>query len=337
MFDYSSDDGTVQAADAGASIIECCDEGLLLMIETVELTREFKDIIAVENLTMTVKEGEVFGFIGPNGAGKTTTVRMLCCLVNPTRGSAFVNGLDITNPKDIIRIRGMIGLLPETPGLYESLSAYRNLDFFAQLYGISREERERRIKDLLTALAVWDRRDDPVAKFSKGMKQKIAIARALVHEPSFLFLDEPTSGLDPQASMTVRNYLMDLKKEGITIFLNTHNLDEAEKLCDRIGVIQRVLLAIGSPEELSRKFWGKTTVVRLPLVTAEMVRAVESIPSVRRVKEAEGKLLVELENPDRNNHLIVKALVDKGAQVEYVNELKHGLEDIYLRLVGGPK
>jgi ABC-2 type transport system ATP-binding protein len=307
------------------------------MIETVELTRHFKEVTAVEDLTLRIEDGEVFGFIGPNGAGKTTTVRMLCCLINPSSGTAYVNGLDITHPGDRIKIRGMIGLLPETPGLYESLSAQRNLDFFAQLYGISKSEREQRIKDLLTTLDVWDRRGDPVAKFSKGMKQKIAIARALVHKPSFLFLDEPTSGLDPQASLTVRNYLMDLKKEGITIFLNTHNLDEAQRLCDRIGVIQKRLLAVGSPEELSSKFWGKTTVVQLRSVSPEMVRALESISSIRRVSQSEGKLLVELELPDRDNPLVVRTLVDNGAEIKSVSELKHGLEDIYLKLIGGPK
>jgi ABC-2 type transport system ATP-binding protein len=307
------------------------------MIETVDLTKNFKDITAVEDLTMTIKDGEVFGFIGPNGAGKTTTVRMLCCLISPSRGSAFINGLDVANPGDRIKIRGMIGLLPETPGLYESLSAQRNLDFFAQLYGISGSEREKRIRELLTTLDVWDRRNDPVAKFSKGMKQKIAIARALVHEPAFLFLDEPTSGLDPQASLTVRNYLLDLKKEGRTIFLNTHNLDEAERLCDRIGVIERKLLAVGSPDELSSKFWGKATVIEVRSLTSEMVRAVESISSVRRVTQIDGKLVVELDRPDLNNPLVVRALIDKGAEIEYVNELKHGLEDIYLKLIGGQK
>ena len=305
------------------------------MIETVGLTREFQRGVAVEDLSMIVKEGEVFGFIGPNGAGKTTTVRMLCCLINPTRGSAFVDGLDVAHPGDRLRIRERIGLLPETPGLYESLSAYRNLDFYAQIYGIGREERERRIRELLTALEVWDRRDDSVAKFSKGMKQKIAIARALVHEPTYLFLDEPTAGLDPQASLTVRNYLLDLKKEGRTIFLNTHNLDEAERICDRIGVIQTRLLAMGSPEELSSRFWGRTTVVQLRAVTPEVVRSVESLPYVRKVLQEDSKLLVELEDPERDNPAVVRTLVERGAEVEFVSELRHGLEDIYLRLIGG--
>ena len=207
------------------------------MIETRDLTRKFNGLTAVDNLNLKVRDGEVFGFIGPNGAGKTTTIRMICTLIAPTSGSVLVNGLDVNDPNDAIKIRSMIGFLPEVPGLYETLSAHRNLDFYASLYGVPADKRERRIKELLELLGIWDRRDDTVGKFSKGMKQKIAIARALVHEPEFLFLDEPTSGLDPVASLTVRNFLLELKKEGRTIFINTHNLDDAERLCDTIGVM----------------------------------------------------------------------------------------------------
>ncbi|MDH7509203.1 MAG: ABC transporter ATP-binding protein [Methanomassiliicoccales archaeon] len=305
------------------------------LIETVGLTRNFGSITAVEDLNLVVKDGEVFGFIGPNGAGKTTTVRMLCCLIAPTAGTAYINGLDITSPDDAIKIRGMIGLLPESPGLYESLSAYRNLDFFAQLYGVPKREREQRIRDLLTKLDVWDRRDDPIAKFSKGMKQKIAIARALVHEPEFLFLDEPTSGLDPQAAITVRNYLLELKKEGRTIFLNTHNLDDAQRICDRVGIIQRRILAVGSAEDLARKFWGRTTLIKLKKVTPEMIAAVSALPFVRSVRENENTIAVDVENPENDNPLIVRSLINVGAEVEFVEELRRGLEEIYLRLVGG--
>jgi ABC-2 type transport system ATP-binding protein len=305
------------------------------LIEAVGLTRSFGNITAVEDLNLVVKDGEVFGFIGPNGAGKTTTVRMLCCLIAPTAGTAYINGLDITNPDDAIKIRGMIGLLPESPGLYESLSAYRNLDFFAQLYGVPKGEREQRIKDLLTKLDVWDRRDDPVAKFSKGMKQKIAIARALVHEPDFLFLDEPTSGLDPQAAITVRNYLLDLKKEGRTIFLNTHNLDDAQRICDRVGIIQRRILAVGSADDLARKFWGRTTLVKLRKITPEMIAAVNALPFVRSVHENENTIAIDVENPEDDNPLIIRSLINAGGEVEFVEELRRGLEEIYLRLVGG--
>jgi len=305
------------------------------MIETVGLTRRFGEITAVDSLDLRIDDGRVFGFLGPNGAGKTTTVRMLCCLINASSGTAYINGMDIRDESSRLKIRGMIGLLPETPGLYESLSSYRNLEFYAKLYGVPGDRRQERIKELLTTLGVWDRRDEAVGKFSKGMKQKIAVARALVHEPEFLFLDEPTSGLDPQAALTVRNYLLDLKKEGRTIFLNTHNLVDAERLCDTIGVLKSRLLDIGSPDELARKFYGRTTIIHLVRVTDAMVSAVSSLPFVHGVRVSGNKILIDLENPESENPIIVSALVSQGAEVEFVNELKHGLEDVYMKLIEG--
>jgi ABC-2 type transport system ATP-binding protein len=260
---------------------------------------------------------------------------MLCCLINATSGTAYINGMDTREERERLKIRGMIGLLPEVPGLYESLSAYRNLEFYAKLYGVPEGERQKRIRDLLTTLGVWDRREDAVAKFSKGMRQKIAIARALVHEPEFLFLDEPTSGLDPQAAMTVRNYLLDLKKEGHTIFLNTHNLDDAERLCDTIGVLKSKLLDIGSPQDLARKFYGRTTVLHLAKVTDPMLKTVSSLPFTRDARVVGDKILVDLDDPEHENPQIVSTLVRMGAEVEFVNELKHGLEDVYLKLIEG--
>ncbi|MGD1061609.1 MAG: ABC transporter ATP-binding protein [Methanomassiliicoccales archaeon] len=198
------------------------------MIETSGLSRVFDRLLAVDDVTLTIPEGEAFAFLGPNGAGKTTTVRMLCCLIAPTSGTASISGLDILDKKEQIKIRGMIGLLPENPGLYESLGAYRNLDFYARLYDVPDAQRQSRIESLLKTLGIWERRDEPVGKFSKGMKQKVAIARALVHSPKYLFLDEPTAALDPESAKTVRDFLIELKKEGVTLFLNTHNLDEAQ-------------------------------------------------------------------------------------------------------------
>jgi ABC-2 type transport system ATP-binding protein len=305
------------------------------MIETKGLTRKFDNVTAVDSLDLTIRDGEVFGFIGPNGAGKTTTIRMLTCLISPTSGEALVNGLDVNRREDALQIRSKIGFLPEVPGLYETLSAYRNLDFFAALYDVPADQRERRIKELLETLGIWNRKDDIVGKFSKGMKQKIAIARALVHEPEFLFLDEPTSGLDPEAALTVRNFLLELKKEGRTIFINTHNLDDAERLCDKIGVMKTRLLAVGSPSDLSRMFWGRTTVVHLRSVTPAMVASVREISGVTGVKEFENKLLIDVIDPVAVNPDIVKALLKNGGQIEFVNELKRGLEDVYLRLLGG--
>ena len=305
------------------------------MIETTNLTRKFDGMTAVDSLNLRINDGEVFGFIGPNGAGKTTTIRMITCLIAPTSGTRSVNGLDVNRPTDALQIRSKIGFLPEVPGLYETLSAYKNLDFYAALYDVPADKRERRIKELLETLGIWNRRDDIVGKFSKGMKQKIAIARALVHEPEFLFLDEPTSGLDPEASLTVRNFLLELKKEGRTIFINTHNLDDAERLCDTIGVMKTRLLAIGSPSDLSRMFWGRTTVVHLRSITPAMVAAVREISGVTGVKEFENKLLIDVVDPVAVNPEIVSALLKNGAQIEFVNELKRGLEDVYLRLLGG--
>lgn len=307
------------------------------MIETNGLTRTFGTTTAVDSLDLKIRDGEVFGFIGPNGAGKTTTVRMLCCLISPTAGTAFVHGLDVSRPEEALLIRGRIGLLPEVPGLYESLSAYRNLDFYAQLYDVPKGLRAERIEALLRTLGIWDRRDEAVGKFSKGMKQKVAIARALVHEPDYLFLDEPTSGLDPEAAITVRNYLLDLKKEGRTIFLNTHNLDDAARLCDRVGVMKTSLLAVGTPDELAGMFWGNTTVVRLRHVASGMPEAVRALPGVTAVRQEGTSLLIDNSSPDDTSPLIMRTLVGMGAEVLSMGELKRGLEDVYLKLIGGKK
>jgi len=304
------------------------------LIEAYGLTRRFGDTLAVDSLDLKIHDGEVFGFIGPNGAGKTTTVRMLCCLIAPTAGTAYIDGLDVSRSEEALMIRERIGLLPEVPGLYESLSAYHNLDFYAQLYDVPRKVRKERIESLLRKLDMWDRRDDLVGKFSKGMKQKITIARALVHEPDYLFLDEPTSGLDPEASLTVRNYLLDLKREGRTIFLNTHNLDDAARLCDRVGIMKTNLLAVGSPKELTNMFWGHTTIVDLRHISPDMPEAIRSIPGITSVRQEGRSLHVDVTSPEDINPTIVKTLTSMKGEIISMFELKRGLEDVYLRLMG---
>ena len=305
------------------------------MIEIVGLGRTFDGKAAVEDLNLKVEEGEVFGLLGPNGAGKTTTVRMLACLIKQTSGTAFVNGLEINTSSDSQKIRGIVGVLPESPGLYESLSANRNLDFFAQLYGVPKDKREKRIEELLKMLDLWDRRDEPVATYSKGMKQKIAIARAFVHDPQVVFLDEPTAGLDPQASLTVREFLVALKKEGRTVFINSHHLDEVERLCDRIAVMNRTALAIGSPKDLARRYWGRTTVVELAAVDPAYVDIVRGLDFASNVRVDDGRILVDLDDPEIRNPVIVERLTRAGAKIEYVTELKRSLEDVYMKLIGG--
>lgn len=305
------------------------------MIEIVGLGRTFDGKAAVEDLNLKVEKGEVFGLLGPNGAGKTTTIRMLACLIKQTSGTAFVNGLEINTSSDSQRIRSIVGVLPESPGLYESLSANRNLDFFAQLYGVPKDKREKRIEELLKMLDLWDRRDEPVATYSKGMKQKIAIARAFVHDPQVVFLDEPTAGLDPQASLTVREFLVALKKEGRTVFINSHHLDEVERLCDRIAVMNRTALAIGSPKDLARRYWGRTTVVELAAVDPAYVDIVRGLDFASNVRVDDGRILVDLDDPEIRNPVIVERLTRAGAKIEYVTELRRSLEDVYMKLIGG--
>jgi ABC-2 type transport system ATP-binding protein len=307
------------------------------VIETEGLGRKFDGTVAVEDLSLTIKDGEAFAFLGPNGAGKTTTVRILCCLIAPTSGTAYVDRLDVRDKEAQLKIRQSIGLLPENPGLYESLGAYRNLDFFARLYGVKEQDRQRRISELLKTLNLWDRREEAVGKFSKGMKQKVAIARALVHDPEYIFLDEPTAALDPEAAKTVREFLIELKKEGRTIFLNTHNLDEAQKVCDRIGVLRTRLLAVGTPDELASRFFGRATIVQLHEVRPEYLQALRSMPNVLDVRQESSSLIIQVAEPKRDNPAIVSRLVALGAEVSYVEEVKRSLEDIYLKLVGGGK
>src|SRR5512136_2519920 len=233
------------------------------MIRTEALCKYFpsdgKEVKAVDGLNLEVREGEVFGFLGPNGAGKTTTVRMLACLIGPTSGRAWVNRLEIGAADQ--QIRSQVGILTESPGLYERLSARRNLEIFGELYDV--KDVKGQVEKYLRLLDLWDRRDAEAGTFSKGMKQKLSIARALLHEPPVVFMDEPTSALDPEAAKTVREFIETLRGQGRTIFLCTHNLDEAERLCERIGVFRQRLIAVDTPEALRRKLFGRQTEVYL--------------------------------------------------------------------------
>jgi ABC-2 type transport system ATP-binding protein len=303
------------------------------MIETVGLTRRFDGNIAVDDLNLKVDEGEVFGLLGPNGAGKTTTVRMLACLIGQTSGTAYVNGYEIGKRPDSEKIRGIVGVLPESPGLYESLSAHKNLDFYAQLYGVPSDRRRKSIEDMLKMLDLWDRREEPVATFSKGMKQKIAIARCFVHDPSIVFLDEPTAGLDPQAAMTVREFVLALAGEGRRVFID--NLDEVERMCDRIAVMNRTVLAVGNPKELARSYWGRTTVVELAELRQEFVDLVKGFEFAANVRSDGSSILVDIDDPKLRNPMMVEALVGAGARVEQVSELRRSLEEVYMKLIGG--
>lgn len=299
------------------------------MIRTENLTKKFGNVTAVEGLNLNVQEGEVFGFLGPNGAGKTTTVRMLTSLIGPTAGKAIVNGFE-TGKQDT-EIRQSVGVLTETPGMYDNLSAEYNLRLYAELYDV--KDVAGQVEKYLRMLGLWERRNDAAGTFSKGMKQKLAIARALLHEPRLLFLDEPTSGLDPEASKLVRDFIAELRKEGRTIFMCTHNLDEADRLCDRIGVFKSHLLVVDTPARLRQTLFGRKVVFHLREAGNGLVEAVSKFAFAHDVKIVENKIVVTLDDPDSQNPEIIRALVGAGADLRFVGELRHSLEDVYFQLV----
>lgn len=303
------------------------------MIHAEGLTKQFGALTAVDHLTLDVEEGEVFGFLGPNGAGKTTTVRMLTSLISRTSGSAEVAGCVLGKPADELRLRSRIGLLPENVGLYEAQSAYENLAYFGQLQGMERGRLEQNIERLLRMLELWEKRDLPVATFSKGMKQKVAIARALVHEPQVLFLDEPTANLDPEAAKTVRDFILALKKEKRTIFLNTHHLEEAERICDRVGILRTRLLTVGSPAELKSRIWGSRTIARVDRVSETMIAAIRARLGDRSIEVQGDSLTVAVEEPDRQNPEIAEAILSAGGKLRGLSQAAVSLEDVYLKLV----
>jgi ABC-2 type transport system ATP-binding protein len=299
------------------------------MIHTENLTKRFKTTLAVDNLNLDIKEGEVFGFLGPNGAGKTTTVRMLTSLIGPTNGSATVNGFQVG--RQDTDIRRTVGILTETPGMYDNLSAEFNLEIYANLYEVKNPKGQ--VEKYLRMLGLWERRLDEAGTFSKGMKQKLAIARSLLHEPRILFLDEPTSALDPEAALLVREFIDDLRKEGRTIFLCTHNLDEADKLCDRIGVFKTQLLALNTPAMLRSQLFGRKVVFHLRQADEALAVQIRSLPYIKDTRIVDNKLLVTLDDPDLHNPEIIRLLVGAGAEIQFVGELRHSLEDVYLQLV----
>ena len=303
------------------------------MIHAEGLTKRFGNLTAVDQISLDIDEGEVFGFLGPNGAGKTTTVRMLAALISKTSGRAEVAGFEIGEEANELKIRQRIGVLPDNVGLYDSTSAYQNLEYFGRLHRMDPATLRKNIERLLRMMDLWEKRDLPVSTYSKGMKQKVAIARALVHDPILLFLDEPTANLDPEAAKMVRDVILELKKENRTIFLNTHNLDEAQRICDRVGIIRTRLLTTGSVESLRSGFSRKRTAVRLLRPTEELVAAVKQRLHKEGVELSGDRLLIDVEDPDRENPDITEAVVAAGGRVIELSQVSPSLEEVYLKLV----
>lgn len=301
-------------------------------IRTEGLSRDFGSVHAVDRLSFEVPTGSVFGFLGPNGAGKTTTIRLLLGLLDPTQGRAEVLGFDTRTQADQIRQR--CGALLEFSGLYERLSAEDNLEFYGRVYHVPAAERQARIKEILIHMGLWERRKEIVRDWSRGMKQKLAVARALFHHPELVFLDEPTAGLDPVAALALREDLASLaSKEGVTIFLTTHNLSEAEKLCQQVAVIrQGKLLEVGSIDQLRSNNGGNRVEIQGSGFNDTLMATIRSRPEVASASLQNSRLIVELSRETEVAPLIT-LIVNQGGQVEQVQKGKASLEDVFMTLM----
>ncbi|MBN1660309.1 MAG: ABC transporter ATP-binding protein [Anaerolineae bacterium] len=301
-------------------------------IRTENVTRDFGAIRAVDALTMEVPSGIIFGFLGPNGAGKTTTIRLLLGLLEPSAGRAEVLGFDTRTQAQEIRTR--TGALLEHDGIYEHLSAADNLEFYARIWHLSDSERQARIKALLGEMGLWDRRHEQAGKWSRGMKQKLALARALIHRPRLLLLDEPTAGLDVPSANAVREDLAALvAREGVTVFLTTHNMAEAERLCHQVAVIrQGHIVALGHPDELRARAGGARVEIAGRGFHERVLALLRARPEVARVSAENGHLAIDL-HTDADTAPLVSSLVTAGAQVEEVRRGKASLEDVFLTLM----
>jgi ABC-2 type transport system ATP-binding protein len=299
------------------------------------LSKRFGDRFAFEDVSFDVGRGEVFGFLGPNGAGKTTIVRTLGTLVAPTSGSATVAGLPVT-PDNGVDIRRRIAVMPESPGLYLRLSVLENLECFADLYELP--EPRVRIERVLRAMDLADRARDACGVLSKGLRQRVALARALLSEPEVLFLDEPTAGLDPVAAREVHELIVGLRQRGVTIFLTTHRLEEAERLCDRVAILNTTLRSIGRPDELRDRLFARTLTVRTVAPLDEPERVFGGLPAIQSWRDdGQAGYVLTVPEPEAAAPDVTRALVAVGADVISINESRHSLEDAYVELIDEEK
>jgi len=304
-------------------------EGLALVVN--QLTKRFGARTAFSEVTFEVAHGEVFGFLGPNGAGKTTTVRTLATLIAPTSGSATVAGIPLC-PENEVEIRQRISVMPEAPGLYLRLTVTENLEYFAGLYGL--RQIGPRIKDALEAVNLADRAGDLCGGLSKGLRQRVGLARTLLSDPAIMFLDEPTSGLDPVAAREVHDLINGLREKGVTIFLTTHRLDEAERLCDRVAILNTTLRTVGRPAELREQLFQSALVVRTlaPVVDpGQLFGALEAVEEWH--SDGPGSYVLAVSDPLVAAPQVTRALVGAASDVLSIGEAQHSLEDVYLELI----
>jgi ABC-2 type transport system ATP-binding protein len=303
-------------------------------IEVKNLTKRFGDILALDKVSFTVETGEVFGYLGPNGAGKTTTIRILTGITTPTGGSATIFGSDIVS--DTIRARRQMGIVYETSNVYDDLSAWQNMMFAGELYNVGKHDRETRGKELLELFGLWERKATRVHGFSKGMKRRLTLAMGLINNPQLLFLDEPTSGLDVQSNLIIRDVLHDLTDRRVTVFLTTHNIEEANVTCDRVAIINRGrIAAIDSPERLKKTIQSVQSVeVAFENGSTEALTDLERLPMVSEVKKEGDKVRLYTEDPGSLLKEIMAYAESHHNRVVSATTLGPTLEDVFIRLTG---
>jgi ABC-2 type transport system ATP-binding protein len=297
------------------------------VIETKKLTKKYKDLVAVNNLDLKIKQGEIFGLLGPNGAGKTTTLLMLTTLKQPTSGTAKVNRFDIIKKPD--KVRKSIGIVFQDPSSDDILTGYENLKLHGMLYDIPDELREKRIKEVLKIVDITDRKDDQVKKYSGGMRRRLEIARGLMHHPKILFLDEPTIGLDPQTREHIWEYIEKLAKdEKITIVITTHYMDEADKLCDRLAIIDHgKIIVLGTPKKLKKDLGGDIIKLKAKNLNIDMLK---KLKYVKNVEKTNGEVCLTVKNADEHLQEILKVV----GKVESVEVRSPTLNDVFLHYTG---
>jgi len=295
-----------------------------------ELTKRFGALTAVNRISFSVKKGEIFGFLGPNGAGKTTTIRMLTGLLVPNSGDVLINGIHIkTHP---IRAKKNMGVIPEMGNIYVDLTARQNIVLAGKFYGIPKRELERRTASILKQLGLEDRMNDPVKTFSRGMKQRVNIASALVHDPQILFLDEPTSGLDVQSQRLIKHFIQEMKRQGTTVFLTTHNIEDANQLCERIAIIhQGELVTIDRPERL-RKTFDTTQSVEVSFDSIIDISKIKKIDPINRIEKRGDKWKLYTENPDKLVKNVVRVAQEKDFTILSMEICRASLEDAFVKL-----
>ena len=300
------------------------------VIEVQNLTKIYEKLIAVDHVSFNVKKGEIFGFLGPNGAGKTTTLRMLTGIIKPNEGYAKILGYDIQ--KEPLKAKQNIGVVPETSNAYVDLTAWQNMILMAELYGIPKKDAEKRSKELLKLLGLYDRRDNKVKGFSKGMKQRLILCMALVNDPYLTFLDEPTSGLDVQSTRMIREILLEFPKEGKTIFLTTHNMDEASHLCDRVAIINHGrIAAIDRPVTLKNMI-RKLISVEVSFDGAIKIDSLSEIPHVDEIRKEGDRFIISTENVDNLIHYLTNFAEYNNLKILGLNTMEPSLEEVFIKL-----